>query len=256
MRQLTAFIGKEGLEVIRTGKATILALVFILFGILNPAIAKLTPWMFALMSESMAGMGLSASAIEVNALTSWAQFYKNAPLVLIVFLLLFAGILTRERSKGTLVPLVTKGLNRWAIIASKGIVLVASWSIGYWVCYGITYGYTAYFWDNGAASHLLFSAFCVYVLGVWLISLILPLSIFLASGSGVMLGVGGLFAVVYVIGLLPEAAKYLPTRLLEASTLIQGTGRLSEYAIAIGISLLWSALNICIAALLFKRQAL
>jgi len=256
MRQLTALIGKEGLEVIRTGKATILLLVFIVFGILNPAIAKLTPWMFALMSESMAGMGLSASEIQVNALTSWAQFYKNAPIVLIVFLLLFAGILTHERIKGTLINLVAKGLSRWAIIAAKGIVLVACWSVGYWLYYGITYGYTAYFWDNGAASHLVFSAFCLYMTGVWLISLILPMSIFFGSGSAVMLGVGGLFAVVYVIGLLPGAAPYLPTQLLDASTLIQGDGRLSEYAVAIGIALLWSVLNIGIAALLFKRQAL
>ena len=40
MKPLLAFIKKEYLEAARTGKITILALLFVLFGIMNPAIAK------------------------------------------------------------------------------------------------------------------------------------------------------------------------------------------------------------------------
>ena len=43
MRQLSAFINKECMELIRTGKFFILMLLFILFGVMNPAIAKLPP---------------------------------------------------------------------------------------------------------------------------------------------------------------------------------------------------------------------
>ena len=43
MKSLLAFMKKEYLEAARTGKIVILILLFVLFGIMNPAIAKLTP---------------------------------------------------------------------------------------------------------------------------------------------------------------------------------------------------------------------
>ncbi|NGZ77087.1 ABC transporter permease subunit [Saccharibacillus alkalitolerans] len=256
MRQLTAFMRKEWLESVRTGKVTILLLLFIGFGILNPAIAKLTPRLLTLMSESLSETGLSVSAVKVDALTSWAQFYKNAPLGLIVFLLVFSGTLTNEYLKGTLINLVTKGLRRWKIIASKGIVLAAFWTAGYWLCYVVTYGYNAYFWDNGAAAHLFFSAFCFYALGIWLISLILAMSAFFGSGSGVMLGVGGSFLIVYLLGLLPRIAEYLPAYLLNASNLTTGNGQPADYAAAIAVTSVWIVLNVVLAVLRFNRKLL
>ena len=68
---------------------------------MNPAIAKLTPWMMESMADSIAETGLVVTAVEVDAMTSWTQFYKNAPMALIVFLLMFAGILTSEYQSGT-----------------------------------------------------------------------------------------------------------------------------------------------------------
>ena len=50
MKQLAAFTQKEFLELFRTGRFLILAIIFLLFGIMNPAIAKLTPWMMELFS--------------------------------------------------------------------------------------------------------------------------------------------------------------------------------------------------------------
>ena len=44
MRQLTAFIQKEFTEVMRNSKLLICAIIFILLGIMNPAIAKITPY--------------------------------------------------------------------------------------------------------------------------------------------------------------------------------------------------------------------
>ena len=94
MSAFTAFIKKEFLGLFRSGKAVILLLISVLFGIMNPAIAKLTPWMMESMADSMAETGLVVTAVEVDAMTSWTQFYKNAPMALIVFRLVCAGILT------------------------------------------------------------------------------------------------------------------------------------------------------------------
>lgn len=135
MRQLIAFAGKEFMELIRTGKLVILTLLFLFFGIMNPAIAKMTPWLMEMMSESLGEAGLTVTEVEVDAMTSWMQFYKNIPIALILFLLLFSSILTVEYQKGTLINMITKGMARWGIIASKAVVMLVLWTAEYWMCY-------------------------------------------------------------------------------------------------------------------------
>ena len=83
MKSLLAFMKKEYLEAARTGKIMILMLLFVLFGIMSPAIAKLTPWMMETLSDSMAESGLIITNVQVDALTSWTQFFKNIPIALI-----------------------------------------------------------------------------------------------------------------------------------------------------------------------------
>ena len=91
---MKAFLKKEWMETIRTGRGFLLLLIFGLFGIMNPAIARLTPWMMKVMSESLRDAGFVMTAVEVNAMTSWSQFYKNIPLALIIFVLLVSGCFT------------------------------------------------------------------------------------------------------------------------------------------------------------------
>ena len=71
------FTKKEWIEVLRTGKFVIITVLFILFGVMNPAITKLTPWMMEAFSESLEESGLTMTEAKVDALTSWMQFYKN-----------------------------------------------------------------------------------------------------------------------------------------------------------------------------------
>ena len=125
---MKAFLRKEWMEWNRTGRTMVLLAVFVLFGIMNPAFAKLTPWMMEVMSESLAEAGIVAAAVQVDAMTSWVQFYKNIPLGLIIFVLINSGSFTSEYEKGTLIPVVTKGLSRRKILAAKTVFLFASWT--------------------------------------------------------------------------------------------------------------------------------
>lgn len=86
MKQLTAFIKKEFSEQIRGGRFMILGILFCLFGIMNPATAKMLPWLLEVMSEQLADNGMLITGIEVDALTSWTQFFKNMPVLLIAFI--------------------------------------------------------------------------------------------------------------------------------------------------------------------------
>lgn len=256
MRQLTAFVDKELKEGVRTGKMTVLLVLFVLFGVMNPAIAKLTPWLMEMMAGDLAETGLVITAAEVNALTSWGQFYKNIPIALIIFLMMFSGILTGEYQRGTLITMVTKGMKRWKIIAAKAFLMMVLWTGGYWLCYGITYGYNAYFWDNGIVPRLFFSAVCFYFLGIWLISLLLLMSTVFTSNSSAVVAAGGVFLGLYLLGLLPAAGKYLPVRLLSVSGLLTGAETPMQFVYAIAAAVFLTVFNMAIAVVCFNKNPL
>lgn len=166
MNSLLAFMKKEYLEAARTGKIVILILLFVLFGIMSPAIAKLTPWMMETLSDSMAENGLIVTNIQVDALTSWTQFFKNISIALIAFVLIFSDIFTKEYKSGTLLLVLTKGLSRYKVVLAKAVLLLSLWTVGYGICFAITYGYNAYFWDNSITNNLFFSATMWWLFGV------------------------------------------------------------------------------------------
>ena len=256
MRQLAAFFQKEWMELVRSGKFLIVLILFTLFGIMYPAMAKLTPWMMEVASESLADSGLIVTEVTVDAMTSWTQYYKNVMIPVLIFLLMFNGILTVEYQKKTLVNMVTKGLDRWKIVLSKTAILLFLWTVAYWLHFGITYGYNAYFWDNGIAKHVGFAAFCIYILGVWLISLILLMSVLSSSSAGVLLCTAGVFGVCYFVGMLTKVKEYLPTQLMNAGGLLSGVGTVSDYNWAIVVCVIWTVVNIWGAVVVFNRKVL
>ena len=71
MRQFLAFTKKEWREQLRTGKFWVLAILFLLFGVSAPAMAKMTPWLYETMRDSLAEQGLVVQAVTVTAFTSW-----------------------------------------------------------------------------------------------------------------------------------------------------------------------------------------
>ena len=233
MRSLIAFMKKEITEQIRAGRVLFLGILFILFGIMNPAVAKLTPWLLEMMADSLAESGMTVTDVTVTAMDSWVQFFKNMPMALIAFVLLESSIFTKEYRTGTLLLSLTKGLSRYKVVISKTAVLTVLWTVGYWLCFGITYGYNAYFWDNAIAKNLMFSVVCWWVFGLWVVSLTVFFSTVSTSNTGVLLGAGGAVLVSYLLGMLPKISKYLPTLLTDGNSLIYGTKSPDDYTAAL-----------------------
>lgn len=233
MRTLIAFIKKEWMEQIRSSRLVILGLLFLVFGIMNPAIAKLTPWMMEMLAETMEEAGIAIVEVKVDALTSWTQFYKNVPMALIAFVLLQSNIFTKEYQSGTLTLALTKGLERYKVVVAKTIVLIMTWTVGYWLCYGVTYAYNAYFWDNGIAQNLAFAAICWWLVGVWVIALMVLFSVLGSGNSAVLLGTGGVFFAVYMASLVPKIATFMPTKLMDGVSLLMGATAPADYTKAL-----------------------
>lgn len=254
MKQLIAFTKKEFLEQLRTGKLIILAVIFCLFGIMSPAIAKLTPWLMESMSEQLAESGIIVGKIEVNALTSWTQFFKNMPIVLIIFIVTFSGVLTTEYQKGTLINVITKGLKRWKILITKTFMMAVVWTFGCLISYGITYAYNTYFWDNSIARNVCFAVFCVYLLGLWFITIISLASTVFRSASAVTLSVGATFLLAYLLSRIPVIKEYSPSYLLESTDLLMGISNGSDYFMVVVITLVLIAMNIIVSVIAFNKK--
>lgn len=253
MRQLIAFIKKEWMEQIRTGRFWILLVLFVLFGISSPALAKMTPWLYEVMKDTMADQGLVFQNVEVTAMTSWQQFYKNVSMVLLVMTVMDSGTLTMEYQKETLVPVLTRGLPGWKVIAAKSSIQIFVWTVCYWISFFITYGYTVYYWDNGDISHCLFAGACIYIFGIWLITLIFLGSTLCKSNMAVLLFTGAAFVICYLTGFVPAAAEYLPVKLLEVGTLLDGTVKAAEFVKAAAVSLISGAGCLGGAVVLFQK---
>lgn len=256
MRQFSAFVKKEFLEQLRSGKLLILAFLFCVFGIMNPAIARLTPWLMEMFSDQFAGSGMSVTSVEVSAMTSWMQYFKNIPMALIIYVVMFSGILTSEYQSGTLIHIVTKGMKRWKILTAKTLIMAVSWTIGSLVCYGITYGYNAYFWDNSVAAHVFIAAFCSYLAGLWMITVIPLASACFKSASAVVISVGAVYLAGYLTGLIPKPQSYTPVYLMNASALLAGAESAENYGFAMSAAAALIVLHIAAAVVIFNRKNL
>ena len=233
MKALVAFTKKEITEQLRTGRVLFLGILFVLFGIMNPAVAKLTPWLMEMMADSLAESGMIVTDVTVTAMDSWVQFYKNIPMALIAFILMESSLFTREYRSGTLILSLTKGLSRRDVVISKTAMLIALWTLAYWLCYGITYAYNAYFWDNSVAKSLPFSAVLWWVFGLWVLSLMVLFSTLFNANTGVLTATGGTVLVSVFLGMIPKLTKYLPTLLTDGTSLLYGVKEPKDYVAAL-----------------------
>ena len=256
MKTFAAFFQKEWMEWVRSGRLIILLLIFVLFGILNPAMAKLTPWIMETMAESLEGTGLAVTKVDIDALTSWTQFYKNIPTQLIVFVLMVSSSFTAEYQRGTLILVLTKGLARWKVFAAKSSMLILIWTVCYWVCYGITYVYNDFSWDNGIASDLSISAVLLWLFGIWIIALLLFFSAVMSNNTAVLAGIGGIAFGSSILGIFPKFGKFLPTKLLEAQALLTKEAKLEDFQISLLVIAVMSIAAVAIGLIAFRKKKL
>ncbi len=256
MKQFIAFTKKEILEQIRSGKLFIILIIFIVVGIMNPAITKLTPWIMDLLSDQLREAGMALPEIRVDAMTSWAQFYKNMPMAFIAFMIFFSGTFIVEFQHKTLINMITKGMVRYKIIYSKMLVITVLWTVGFWVCYGITYGYNAYLWDNTIVNHLFSSAGMYWLCCVWIISVIPLASALFHSLGACLLMEAAAVLVPYLLQMIPKLSNYMPTHLMDSVNLLIDAAKPDDYLWAAVIAIGLIIINMILAIVVFNKKEL
>lgn len=252
MRAYLAFAKKEFTESMRTYKLLILLLVFLLFGMLSPLTAKLTPKLFeALMTD-----GIQITVPEPTAFDSWTQFFKNvSQMGLLVLAILFSGMMANELNRGTLINVLTKGLRRSTVILSKFTAASVIWTIGYFLCFGVCYAYTAYFWGGNGIANLLFSVICLWQFGILLLAVMILGGVLSKNSYGCLLFTGGFTATLLLINIVPGFQKYNPVALASKNmSLLAGDTPVKDLAAPLIISAAIVILFIAIAIRVFNKK--
>lgn len=260
MRSFLAFFKKELLECLRRGRLLFLGLLFAGFGLMNPAIAKLTPLLMDLLAEELDASGIVMEAIAADALASWVQFFKNIPMALIAFVLICGGTFTKEYGSGTLILVLTKGLSRYKVVLAKSALLLGLWTAGYWLCFGITYGCNAILWDNGTVPNLLFAVVSWWMFGVLTVALTVLFSVLFRSYGLVLLGTGGSILVLYLLELLlslwPDLANKTPAALMNSGALLAGATSAEAYGLALVLAAVCGAVCVGVSIPILNKKQL
>jgi ABC-2 type transport system permease protein len=255
MRAFIAFSKKELRESIKTYRTVILVGVLAAFGIMSPLIAMLLPQILA-GAELAPGMAIELP--EPTAIDSWMQFFGNVgQMGMLAVMLIFAGITASELSKGTLLPLLTKGLSRSTVVISKFVVALGLWTLAYLTSLVIALSYTAFYWDPMPLPHAFLAFAGPWVYGSLLIALLILGGIVIRGQYGSLMFTGSTVLLMALINIWPAANAYNPSS-LAANTLglIMGQNVPSDFVPAIIVALV--AIIACLAAsvLAFNKKEL
>lgn len=256
MNHFLTFASKEWTEHLRTKHALIAAVIFVLLAIANPAVALLTPVILKENAEALASSGITVSEIEITAMDLWLQFINNTSTALAAFLIIFSGTFTKEYQNGTLMPLLTKGLRRTTIVHAKSAVLVLLWSVGFWCYFGITYGYTTYYWDQFVIHSVFFVGGCWWLLGIFWICLLAFFSSFLKNAVQVIAAAAGVYMILSTIRMLKTIQPYLPMHLEDSHMLLTGESGCASYLPAIIVTIAALILFYLCSLILTKNKQL
>ena len=256
MKGFGAFYKKEIMELFRSYRGMILGGLTLVFGIMSPLIAKVTPWLMEHYSESLKDQGITVGKVTVSAKDVWGQFDKNYSILLIVVLILFSGAYVGEYAKGTLIPLFTKGLGRSAALFAKLALQLLAWTVCLAGSFGITWGYTAYYWDNSTVQNLPMILLCFWLAGVFFLTLMALFSSFCNSTIQVLLGTGGVYFLLTLLGMVESLQDVLPTKLMGCASMLNGETEPGDFLTAILVAAAASLIFTVLAVVITKRRKL
>lgn len=253
MNGLIAFTKKEFTENTRNYRLFIMLSIFALFGFLSPLTAKFMPELVSSLAP-----GLELNLTEPVALDSWVQFYKNvASLGISLMIILFSSILSTEYAKGTLVIMLTKGLSRPAVILSKFIVMLCIMTASMGLCFGITYGYTSYFWQGVTLENVFISALFLWINGILYLAVVTLGSVITKGAFASVILVLIISITFSLLGMIPVFSKFNPMLLSTKNVeIINGSIAVSEMVIPLFVSLAISVVSIYAAVLIFNKKQL
>jgi len=236
MSQFSILLKKDLMELVRTKRLLIIAIIFVVFALSSPLLAKLMPELLKMLEDTIQIIVPDATIVD-----SYAQFAKNISQICLYGLIaVFGGLIVVERRSGMYNNLLNNGVKRHNFVLSKVTAQLLVMTGVYVVSCLLFCIYNQVLFGEFWPYDSLLSFTALYVFLVFMICLINLFSVL--CKSVVMAIVFGFLATIVIA--LPDLftwGKYLPNHLISVSMLAFGDPVVIEYAwktilIALGLS--------------------
>jgi len=237
-------LSKEWLEQRRTYRLLIVCVVFVLFGLLSPLLAKFMPEIFKMVPGAEQIATVIPPPTVADAVTQYLKNLTQFGLVLAV--LMGMGMVSQEKDKGTAAMLLAKPLSRTAFILAKPAALALSFLIGLTLAAAAGYYYTYLLFEAlPVTGWLAMNALLMVYFGLYA-----ALTLLASTLNKSMLGAGatavGFVILLSLIEIIPAAKDVLTGGLL---------GWAGSLALGAPIEPTWGALGVCLGIIALALTA-
>ncbi len=246
-------LAKELREQWRTRRLLVVAIVFAIFGIGSPLLARYTPELIG----ALASEDLARAIPPPTTADAVVQFLKNLGQTgIFAAILLAMGSVATDKERGIAALLLTKPVSRGAYLLSKLVAIGVTLLVAVVVAGVAAYGYTAWLFETLPAAG--YAAMCALLLlqllvyaAITFLGSTLTRSAMAAAGIGI-----AALVIVAIVSALPGMGSYTPGGLLEpAQALALGLDPEALWGpIAVNIGLVVGVFGL--AWLSFRRQEL
>lgn len=247
------FFKKELREIIKTPKLIIIASVFLFFSILSPLTAK---YINEILAASLKDVQLVLPTPTYK--DAWLQFFKNmTSMCLLVYLIIMTGSIASEKSKGSILLVLTKKVSRFNFLSSKVLAGILLFTASYLVSLLISGYYTYVIFDAVSFNGLFTAIVLMWLLGIFFtVTAIFTSTISKSPTIAALLGFA-IYAVLNILTVFSSLNKFNPVGAGSViNNIIAGTSDISDNIISI-ISLVVLSIIMYISSLfIFRRQEL
>jgi len=256
MRNFNVLLGKELRENLRTKKLLVLACVFVSFAILSPMMARYMGEFFEFLMPAGEAEAFLALFPDPSWIDAYTQFYSNmAQIGAIVTIILFMGLIHREKKSGTIDLLFCKGVTPASFVLSKFAVSVGVTIVALLVAILVNFGYTVFlFEEGGQIGYVLLGAASYSIFLILTIAwVIFASTIAKSTATAAVLGFVG-YMLVLLLSSLPTVGRFLPGGLAGNNAAITMGYVYSDFAMQVAVALALTVLSLWLAIWRLKQQ--
>jgi len=247
----TELIKKEINEYIKTPKGIILLAVFVFFALSSPLMGRYMNEIIATVAPDIV-----FDFPEPSLVDGWGQVFKNfSSICIIVFLILMTGTVSQEKSKGSILLVLTKKVSRFEFILSKFLVgslaftilFIGSSFISAWYINSL---FGSYIYDGLFMSLLLF-----WLMGIFFTALAVFVSVIgKTPTTSALMGFAG-YGILQILNISIDLSLFNPSGAPAiVNEIMKGTIQMSEMWKPIVVSILAVGFFFSAAQYFFKRQ--
>ncbi|MBN1140017.1 MAG: YhfC family intramembrane metalloprotease [Anaerolineae bacterium] len=247
-------LGKELLQQWRSRRALVVGVVFLLFGLGSPLLAKFTPEMLRLVPGAEQFADLVPTPTAADAM---GQYIKNlTQFGFILAVLLGMGAVAGEKERGTSALILSKPLPRWAFILSKFVAQALVYLLAFGLATAGAAYYTALLFEPLALGPFMFGNLLLWV---WLLCfaavVLLGSTLVPSTGAAAGIGFGGAVALL-LAGSIPRYGQLAPAGLVTWASQLGLAGPETANGGALAAALVWIVVCLIASVAAFENQEL